>query len=160
MKNNWLKIILAASLAFNLAFVSVVVLKKKPAKPAPLSDDPGLKLNLRLQPEQKKKLMAIVDGFKIDMVQHKQNILEKRIEIIEELSDPECDFDVLNTKNRELNRFENQMNNAFIETLIEINNLLDPRQRLNFLLNLSKNWFFIPQSPSSEHPAFIQEEDK
>jgi hypothetical protein len=103
---------------------------------------------LNIHQNQKEILDNIINRFRLQLIKSKQNILEKRIEIIEELSDPEVDFGLLETKTGELNEYENAMNNTFVETLIDINNLLDEKQRLSFLLKLSQNWFFINESTS------------
>ena len=100
----------------------------------------------RFHQNQKKHLDTIIKQFRLQLIKSKQNILEKRIEIIEELSDPEVDFGILKTKTQELNKYENQMNNIFVEALININNLLDEKQRLSFLLKLSQNWFFMEET--------------
>ncbi|MCK4836054.1 MAG: periplasmic heavy metal sensor [Candidatus Aminicenantes bacterium] len=150
MKNRWLKIVLVASLALNLAFISAVVFKRHLGRNTSVPEDINLQPGLNLQLDQKQKLDTIINKFRLQLVQYKQEILEKRIEIIEELSDPECDFDQLSIKTQALNQFEKLMNTSFVETLIEINNLLDARQRLSFLLSLSKNWFFIHESPSGD----------
>lgn len=154
--NKWIKILLIASLAFNLAFVISAITKKFLH-----NDSDSLKRTLQspeliLHNSQKNEVYAIMKQFRIRLMEFKQDILEKRMDIIEELSDPECDFNQLKNKTNELNEYENQMNNLFVETLIRINNLLDPKQRLSLLLKLSENWFFIhdPESISNHHHGF------
>jgi hypothetical protein len=148
MKNKILKILLVASIALNLAFLSGYGIKKLKNQEKEPQSEIEAGVNLNIQQNQKKMLDNIINQFRLKMIKSKQNIVEKRIEIIEELSDPEVDFGLLKTKTQELNQYENQMNNTFVETLININNLLDERQRLSFLFKLSQNWFFMEESTS------------
>ena len=142
MQNKWLKIILVASLAFNLAFVSTAVYRKFLAprqKPGKLICEESLKL----KQEQKEKIKRIIKKFRISLLDYKQDILDKRIAIIEAMSDTEFNLEDIEKKTKELNERENQLNLLFVDTLIRINDLLEPEQRLNFLYKLSQNWFFI-----------------
>lgn len=148
MKNKGLKILLVASIALNLAFLSGFVIKKIVNRKTEPQSGIEAGINLNIHQDQKEILDSIIKRFRLQMIKSKQNILEKRIEIIEELSDPEVDFGLLKTRTQELNEYENQMNTAFVEALININNLLDEKQRLSFLLKLSQNWFFIKESAS------------
>lgn len=146
MKNKGLKILLVASIALNLAFFSGLGIKKFLNRDKKQETVLNFRIDLDIHQNQKKHLDTIIKQFRLRFIKSKQDILEKRIEIIEELSDPEVDFGVLKTKTQELNKYENQMNNTFIETLININNLLDEKQRLSFLLKLSQNWFFMEET--------------
>jgi hypothetical protein len=150
MNNKGIKIVLVASIALNLAFVSGFIIKKlknNSVKP-PAETEIGVDLNI--QPDQRKSLNQIFGQFRLQTTKFKQDILEKRIEIIEELSNPDIDFQLLNTKTQELNEYENQMNNSFVEILVKINNLLDEKQRLSFLFKLSQNWFFMENSTQND----------
>jgi len=146
MKNKELKILLVASIALNLAFFSGLGIKKFLNRDKKQEIVLNFRIDLDLHQNQKNHLDTIIKQFRLQLIKSKQDILEKRIEIIEELSDPEVDFGVLKTKTQELNKYENQMNNTFVETLININNLLDEKQRLSFLLKLSQNWFFMEET--------------
>jgi Spy/CpxP family protein refolding chaperone len=146
--SKWIKILLIASLAFNLAFVTSTIAKKFFQDHENSQNNSIQSPEFILQKNQKQGVRSIMNHFRIRLVKIKHDILEKRMEIIEELSDPECDFARLKTKTNELNTFENQMNNLFVDTLIRINNLLNPRQRLSLLLKLSQNWFFIHEHES------------
>jgi Spy/CpxP family protein refolding chaperone len=142
MQNKWVKIILVASLAFNLAFLSTAVYKNfiAPRK------NPGkliCKDELKLKEEQKEKIKRIIKEFKISLLDYKQDILDKRIAIIEAMGETEFNLEDIEKKTKELNERENQLNLLFVDTLIRINALLEPGQRLNFLYKLSQNWFFI-----------------
>ena len=148
MKNKGLKILLVASIALNLAFLSGFVIKKFLNRKTEPQSEIEAGINLNIHQNQRERLDNIINRFRLQIIKSKQNILEKRIEIIEELSDPEVDFGLLKTKTQELNKYENQMNTTFVETLININNLLDEKQRLSFLLKLSQNWFFMKESTS------------
>jgi Spy/CpxP family protein refolding chaperone len=142
VQNKWLKIILVASLAFNLAFVSTAVYRKvftpgqKPGKSI-------CKEDLKLKKEQKEKFKRIIKEFRINLSDYKQDILDKRIAIIEAMSDTEFNLEDIEKKTKELNERENQLNLLYVDTLIRISDLLEPEQRLNFLYKLSPNWFFI-----------------
>ncbi len=146
MKNKELKILLVASIALNLAFFSGLGIKKFLNRDKKQETVLNFRIDLDIHQNQKNHLNTIIKQFRLHLIKSKQDILEKRIEIIEELSDPEVDFGVLKTKTQELNKYENQMNNTFVETLININNLLDEKQRLSFLLKLSQNWFFMEET--------------
>ncbi len=146
MKNKGLKILLVASIALNLAFFSGLGIKKFLNRDKKQETVLNFRIDLDIHQNQKKHLDTIIKQFRLQLIKSKQNILEKRIEIIEELSDPEVDFGILKTKTQDLNKYENQMNNIFVEALININNLLDEKQRLSFLLKLSQNWFFMEET--------------
>jgi hypothetical protein len=145
MKTKWMIILLVASFALNLALLSTTVVRKLISTDNKTKKEIVIKTALNLNESQKEKMQKIIKKFRVQLVQIKQDILEKRIEIIDELGDPEFNFEVLKTKTEELNTFENQLNYNFVNTLMEINNLLDSKQRLSFLLRLSKNWFFIKE---------------
>ena len=145
MKAKWLKLVLAASLALNFAFAApyiynkFLVKHKEPEKEIKLKT----KTTLNLQKEQKEQLSSIIKKFRLNLMRYKQEILEKRIDIIDELGDPSFDPQTITTRTDELNQLENELNLLFVDTLIRINALLEPGQRLNFLYRVSKNWFFI-----------------
>jgi len=157
MANKWLKLLLAASIAFNIAFFAGNIYrnyqhkKKRPndyrQRTQPHPKGPGLhfvKNKLNLDVEQKKQVGLIMKRFRMTMLQSKHDILNKRMEIIESLSDSEYDEEEIQTQTGELNKMENRLNLVFVETLIKLNEILDPRQRVDFLLQLSRNWFFMP----------------
>lgn len=146
MENKWLKIILAASLALNLAFVSHFVFRyvfDKHTKDTPHVREVKFDAALKLQKEQKIDIDSIIKKFRIDKSKYKQDILEKRMDIIEELGVPDFNVENIKTKIDELNELESRLNLDFVDTLIRITNILDTKQRLNFLYKLSENWFFI-----------------
>jgi Spy/CpxP family protein refolding chaperone len=149
MKNRKiLTFILAISLALNLAFLAALVYKrafhKKSGTPPPLE----IKNDFRLSAAQKKKVGEIIHKFKINSLLSKEDIRDKRVEIIEELGNPDCDPQKVKSQNEELNQLENQLNRDFISTLLKVNDILEPSQRLNLLYRLSRNWFFL--TPSHE----------
>ncbi|NIM18005.1 MAG: periplasmic heavy metal sensor [Candidatus Aminicenantes bacterium] len=149
MKNKWLKIILAASLALNLAFVSSTIYRKvtdrqKAGKTGnEHKQETPFKSEFNLKEDQKTGIKKIIREFKMNLLKYKQDILDKRIDIIEAMSETEFNPDDIDTKTKELNRLENELNVLFVEALIQINALLEPEQRLKFLYRLSRNWFFI-----------------
>ena len=150
MTSKGLKMVLVASIALNLALASGYVLKAFNSHPSNSPAETEIGVDLDIQPDQRKSLNQIFGQFRLQTTKFKQDIVEKRIEIIEELSNPDIDYQLLNTKTQELNEYENQMNNIFIETLLKINNLLDEKQRLSFLFKLSQNWFFVETSTQED----------
>jgi Spy/CpxP family protein refolding chaperone len=144
-KCKWLKLVLAASLALNLAFTAPYVYNKFFAKHVKSQQvkETKLKESLSLRPEQKQQLDTIIKSFRLNMMKYKRDILEKRIAIIDELGDPDFDPEVITTRTNELNKLENELNLMFVDNLVQINSLLEPKQRLQFLYRLSRNWFFI-----------------
>jgi len=146
MNNKWLKIVLTASLAFNLAFISTSIYRKFIASPAITQEEIPAENDIKLKSNQKEEIHKIIKEFKINLLEFKQDILDKRIAIIESMGDTEFDMDVIENRTNQLNQLENRLNLLFVDTLIRITALLEPEQRLTFLYKLSKNWFFIDKS--------------
>ena len=144
---KWKNIVLAASLALNLAFVASFVFNKidTPKRTAP---ENGIEQKMQLRKDQHKAIHSITKEFNVNFLKFKQDILDKRMEIIEEVGDPEFDPATLERRTNELNDLENQLNHSFVETMVQVSNILDSQQRLNFLIKLSKNWFFLEDRPS------------
>jgi len=84
-----------------------------------------------------------VRKFRIDSLLAKEEIRDKRVEIIEELGNPDCDPDTVQSLTGELNQLENRLNSDFVAALLKINEILEPGQRLSLLYRLSRNWFFL-----------------
>jgi Spy/CpxP family protein refolding chaperone len=151
MNNKWLKLLLLASIAFNIAFIGSGLFRKapgpKPEKSVETKQEKPYDRALELRQTQKEDIGKIIKAFKIKMLESKQDILDKRIAIIEAMSDPEFDPEDVKTKTGELNELENQLNLIFVNSLIEITEVLDDQQRLNFLIKLSRNWFFMKGNP-------------
>lgn len=145
MKNRVIRIIFVASIALNLAFFSNLIYKNFFKNRSGQQAKIGFESKIKIDNEQRKILKSIMKKFRIKMIGYKNDILEKRIEIIEEFGDPVFDLVTIKEKAKELNEVESQLNITFINTLIEINDLLSSKQRLKFLLDLSKNWFFISE---------------
>lgn len=143
MNNKWLKIVIAASLALNLAFAAPYLYNKFLRKSPTPEETKHTKPDLNLRQTQKEQLRAIFKEFRVHMMELKQDILAKRIDIIDELGDPEFDPQTITKLTGELNKLENQLNLLFVDSLIRTNALLDPDQRLRFLYHLSKDWFFL-----------------
>ena len=140
-KSKILGLVFTVSLALNLAFLAAFAYQKirrhRPAPPVEFKSDFGLKAG------QDAKVRGIVRKFKINSILFKEDILDKRVEIVEELGNPLCDPEKIAKKTEELNQLENQLNRDFIATLLKINEILEPDQRLNLLYSLSRNWFFL-----------------
>lgn len=142
MKKEWIKLFLIASLAFNIAFLSMVIYKKfGTEKNAPdvdiLTND-----NIELSDKQKIELSKIIGSFRVELTSYKSEILEKRIDIIESFGNPEFSVENIMEDISLLNEIENKLNTGFAMTLIEINSILDSKQWLKLLYTLSRNWFF------------------
>ena len=143
MRNKWIKIILAASIALNLAFVSTYIYIHAGAKSSHHKKPPTAHPCLKLQEKQKKEIGIIIKKFRINKLKFKQDILEKRMDIIDELGTHDYDLEKIKTKTDELNELENRLNLDFVDTVVRITNILDSKQRLDFLYRFSENWFFI-----------------
>lgn len=137
------KIVLAASLAFNVAFIASSVYRTVKWKQHMAEHHQLPSTDLELEPQQRKDLEAIIRDFRIELLQFKQDIIAKRMEIVDGLGDPDLDIDSLTSRTKELNELENQLNLAFVDTIMQVNTVLDPKQRIDFLLKLSRRWFFM-----------------
>ena len=149
MKKELIKIVLIASLALNLAFVSSGFFKKTGGKKDSSGREYVLNGDYELNEDQKAKLNDVVKNFRIKLVNNKSSVLEKRIDIIEMLGDPEFITESLDEELKKLNEIEAGLNSEFVSTLLEISTILDSGQWIKFLYNLSKGWFFtgIDTSP-------------
>jgi len=146
MKNRWIKIVLTASLALNLAFALVWGYRYFGATaPRPVEGGADIQSQLDIKEAEKREIDSILQSFQLKQIEFKQKILEKRMDIIDELGDPDLDLQSLQAQVNELNEIENQLNLAFVATLVEIDHILDSRQRIKFLYQLSHDWFFIQQ---------------
>jgi uncharacterized membrane protein len=146
-KNRVLVLILIVSMALNLAFIasrlySKIVNARPPAPPAF-----EFRTGFRIDPAQKKRVEEIIRRFKIDSIMFKEDIVGKRIEILEELGNPGYDVNQIREKTGELNQIESQLNDRFIDTLLEISDALAIKQRLRLLYQLSTNWYFFDHRP-------------
>jgi len=148
MGGKGFKILLAASLALNLAFIASFIYKRM--TPAQMRRPRRIEFAsvIELNPQQKQEIEKISKKFRLDILRYKQDILDKRIEIIEELSDPEANLEIIEGKTKELNELEAQLNHNFIQTLMQVTSVMDSQQRINFLLKLSNNWFFRRGKPA------------
>ena len=149
-KSRIIGLLLTVSLALNLAFLAAFVYRKAvQARPAP---PPDFKSDFGLKAGQKTRVHEIVRKFKINSILFKEDILDKRVEIIEELAAPQCDREKIAAKTDELNGLENQLNRDFIAALLQIGDLLGPEQRLNMVYHLSRNWFFFDRGRNKGGP--------
>lgn len=149
-KGRLTTLLLIVSLALNLALLAGLVYNRLQRRaPAP---PPGFRSDLDLAPGQDARVREIVRKFKINSILFKEDILEKRVEIIEELGNPLGAPETIAAKTEELNQLENQLNRDFIAALLKINDVLEPRQRLNMIYQLSRNWFFFKRGPEKGGP--------
>lgn len=140
MGTKGIKILLMASLAINLAVGTRIAYNHlQSKKPQPKKE---FRNQLNLNEGQKQKLKPLIKAFKLKLAQYKQDILSKRIEIIEALSDPEVNIESLGEQLDELNELENELNTTFVETLLQMNPVFDSKQWLDLLYKMGKNWFF------------------
>jgi len=138
MKNKLLIALLIASLAVNLALTLTWL--RRPRITA--AKQPG-NSSLLLHPEQNKSVNEIIHDFKIESLLLKDDILGKRVEIIEEIASPECDAREVDRCVHELNELENKLNELYVNVIINISEVLDPDQRLMLLYNLSREWYAL-----------------
>ena len=144
MKNKKIKILLIASLALNLAFFSTYIYKRINKKPSRERRRISLfEEKFKLKDKQKIEIEDLLAEYKIKLVNTKHDMLEKRMAIIEMAGDPDTEIQKIWTSVGELNKLEGEMNISFVKVLLEIGNVLDSTQRINFLLRLSKHWFFL-----------------
>lgn len=146
MKSKFTRYILVASISFNIAFIGMGIYKKFLS----VKTD-GLKqktdtYSFKFSREKQKKMEDIISEFKRALIGFRSDILDKRIEIIQELGNPEFTLKSVKSKIKELTETERRLNYAFLDTLIEISSVLDQKQWLKFLYNLSEDWFFSGMS--------------
>ncbi len=147
---NAVPLLLAVSLALNLAFLSFLVSQRlrrhRPAPPfAPRSE-------IGLRADQDTRVRGIVRSFKLASLQYKEDILDKRVAIIEELGGPRPDRAAIAARTEELNALEAQLNRDFIAALLRVADVLDPGQRLDMIYHLSRGWFFFGRGPKQGGP--------
>ena len=149
-KSKIIGLLLTVSLALNLAFLAAFAYQKlrRHRLPAPVE----FKSDFGLKADQETRVRDIVRKFKINSILFKEDILDKRVEIVEELGNPLCDPEKVAKKTEELNKLENQLNRDFIAALLKINDILEPGQRLSMIYGLSRNWFFFNQRPEKGGP--------
>ncbi len=78
-KCKWLKLVLAASLALNLAFTAPYVYNKFFAKHVKSQQvkETKLKESLSLRPEQKQQLDTIIKSFRLNMMKYKRDMTKR-----------------------------------------------------------------------------------
>ncbi len=149
MKINFLILLLIASIALNVVFV----VKNKSTKDSNAQKtQKAIRINHsellikdmpNLSTKQKENLRKIVKEFKIKLSEYKNKILAKRIDIIDELANPDFDIDALRKDTEALNEIENGLNLYFVESLGKISMIMNSEQRIKLLLKFSKYWFFL-----------------
>jgi Spy/CpxP family protein refolding chaperone len=149
-KGRIVGLLLTVSLALNLAFLAAFAYQKTRRRHAPPPVE--FRSDFGLKKSQEAGVREIVRKFKINSILFKEDILEKWVEIIEELGSPLGDPAKIAAKTEELNQLENQLNRDFIAALLAINAVLEPEQRLNMIYQLSRNWFFFRRGPEKGGP--------
>lgn len=90
-RNRLLVLFLIASAALNLALIASRLYSKiVPARP-PVPPSVEFQPGFRIDPAQKERVDTILRKFKIDSIAFKEDIVAKRIEILEELGNPGYD---------------------------------------------------------------------
>lgn len=140
-KSRIIGLLLTVSLALNLAFLAAFAYQR--IRPDRRSASAEFRSDFGLKGSQEAGVREIVRKFKINSILFREDILDKRVEIVEELGDPLCDPAEVASKTEELNQLENQLNRDFISALLKISDLLEPGQRLDMIYGLSRNWFFF-----------------
>ena len=134
-------LLLVVSLALNLAVAAAFAYNR--LRPRRLPPPPRFENDFGLAAGHDARVREIVRKFKISSILYKEDILDKRVQIVEELGSPQCDRDTIAAKTEELNALENRLNRDFIAALLQISDVLEPPQRLNLIYHLSRHWFFF-----------------
>lgn len=142
-KNPWLVVLLVASLAANAVWITRTILFSD-QNSENIRNTEGRVSDLKLGPEQRREIRRLMTEFRLIQMDYKQKILDKRMEIIESLSDPDLDPKTLTNLVKALNALENELNQRYVNTLARLGTFLDPAQRVQLLLRLSQHWFFQP----------------
>jgi len=149
-KNSWVMVILIASLAANAVWITRTILLSGHSSVKKESSDQRVR-NLNLNPEQRGEIRRLMTEFRLVQMEYKQKILDKRMEIIEGLSDPYLDPKTLTKLVKALNDLENKLNQQYVNTLARLGTFLDSGQRVQLLLRLSRQWFFQPTRQNRGH---------
>ena len=150
MKSRWIKIALVASLALNLVFLGTYLFRKfdNPRHKHKFPTDKSgiikrLKSDLKVSADQAQSIFEIMRNFRVSIMESKEKILGKRMEIVEALSDPDYTEEDIEEKITQLNEAESEFNRLFVKSIMEVSNLLEPGQRYELLLKVSRPWFFM-----------------
>ena len=152
MKIKFLILSLIASLAINAVFFIKMssrtdVVQNKTEKREAINR-PIIKGIPDLSETQRSKMRKIIKEFKITLSEYKNQILAKRIDIIDELSNPDFNIEDLKKTTEELNKNENELNLYFVESLGKISSIMNPEQRMKLLIKFSRHWFFFKNKKS------------
>lgn len=157
MNGKLVKTLLVASLVLNVALITYIAVRgsgvalhheTRTVRETPRPDPPGLDLN----EEQQTRIRSILKEFRLTLISSKQNMLNKRMEIIEELSSPEPDRELIWDNVAELNQLEADLNREFVTALIDVSNHLGSGQNIEFLLRLSRHWLYFGKKISGDCP--------
>ena len=152
MKIKFLILFLIASLAINAVFFIKMssrtdVVHNKTEKREAINR-PIIKGIPDLSETQRSEMRKIIKEFKITLSEYKNQILAKRIDIIDELSNPDFNIEDLKKSTEELNKNENELNLYFVESLGKISSIMNPEQRMKLLIKFSRHWFFLKNKKS------------
>jgi len=149
-KHTWMVVLLTVSLAANAVWIIRTFFPGK--VPAGVTQHTRSS-RLGLRPDQRKEVRRLMADFRLTQLDFKQKILNKRIQIIEKLGDPDLEPNDLSKQVDELNELENQLNQRYVITLARLGDMLNPGQRMRFLLRLSRSWFFQNNQGYRNFPA-------
>ncbi len=150
--------LLLASLAINVALALALCdhrrasFRRRPHPPPPVDRQVELPPDLDIRASQRQALQEMVRSYKVDSIPIREDIMDQRVAIIEELGRPDYDADTVRTMVGELNELEKALNQRFADLLLQAGGVLDSQQRLRLLYRLSREWFrFGPESDQGGH---------
>jgi len=138
--------LLLASLAVNVALALTFFHHRRPSRrpPPPVIDRPvEIPADLDIHDDQRQALQEMIRRYRVDSLPIREDIMDRRVAIIEELGRPDFDPAAVRTMVGELNALEKTLNERFIDLLLQVGEMLDSRQRLHLLYRLSREWFHL-----------------
>ncbi|HNX97998.1 MAG TPA: periplasmic heavy metal sensor [Candidatus Aminicenantes bacterium] len=138
--------LLLASLAVNVALTLAFFHHRRPSRPPPppVIDRPvEIPADLDIRADQRQALQEMIRRYRVDSLPLREDIMERRVAIIEELGRPDYDPAAVRTMVGELNALEKTLNERLIDLLLQVGEVLDSRQRLHLLYRLSRDWFHL-----------------
>lgn len=138
--------LLLASLAVNVALTLAFFHHRRPSRPPPppVIDRPvEIPTDLDIRADQRQALQEMIRRYRVDSLPLREDIMERRVAIIEELGRPDYDPAAIRTMVGELNALEKTLNERLIDLLLQVGEVLDSRQRLHLLYQLSRDWFHL-----------------
>ncbi len=173
MRLNLMILALIASLALNIVFFLKLAQRSSPEadtnhlpgsatektdqirdRNSVLNEIPDLTM------QQKLEIKKILKTYEIELSDYKDQILAKRIDIIDELGNPEFSIENLKTVTTELNQIENQFNLFFVQSIGKMSAVMNTEQRIKLLLKFSRYWFFLKDLGNASGKEQRREDEK